>query len=39
MSILSLLNGLQDILVESEREGARQDGQCRIGNDGHDRDD
>ncbi len=38
MSVLSLLNGLQHILVETEREGASQDGQSRIGNDGYDRD-
>ena len=39
MSILSLLNGLQHILVETERESANQDGQSRVGDDGHDRDD
>ena len=39
MTILGLLNSLQDILVETEGEGASQDDQSRVRDDGHDRND
>ena len=39
MAILGLLDDLQHVLVKSEGERAREDGQGRIRNDGHDGDD
>lgn len=39
MAILGLLDDLQNVLVKSEGERAREDGQCRIRDDGHDGDD
>lgn len=38
MTILGLLNGLQHILVQAEGEGAGQNGQGRVRDDGHDGD-
>ena len=39
MAILGLLNDLQHALVQTEGECSNEDGQSRIRDDGHDRDD